>query len=81
LEQRLATGEILAAQLVQLLSRPEARGSMRAALSGFHNSDAAALIAERMLAFMEAQHGRKMGRPMTLAPDDASQLRSSPRTA
>jgi len=87
LEQRLATGELLAARLRELLSQVETRESMRNALARFHHTEAAALIAERMLAFMEAQHGRKMGRPSpahgpsTLAGHDSSQFRSSPRTA
>lgn len=65
LSQKDANGPLLASKLLPLLQDPSARAAMRTALDRFHHPDAAELIAQRMLALMEA---RRRPRPMPAGP-------------
>ncbi len=49
--QQSATPELLAREIVELIARPEAGSTMRRALAGWQGGDAAALMAERILAW------------------------------
>lgn len=62
LEQRGATGEALAAKLIPLLTDSAARTAMQTALESWHHADAAEVIAEKMIALMEASYGGRWRR-------------------
>jgi UDP-N-acetylglucosamine--N-acetylmuramyl-(pentapeptide) pyrophosphoryl-undecaprenol N-acetylglucosamine transferase len=62
LEQRGATGEALAAKLIPLVTDATARATMQTALEAWHHADAAEVIAEKMIALMEASYGGRWRR-------------------
>ena len=62
LEQRGATGDALAAQLIGMLTNAAAYDVMKTVLESWHRADAAEAIAERMLALMEASYGGRWKR-------------------
>jgi UDP-N-acetylglucosamine--N-acetylmuramyl-(pentapeptide) pyrophosphoryl-undecaprenol N-acetylglucosamine transferase len=55
--QKGATGEALASLVLRLLTDKPAHAAMAKALEHWHHANAAELIAERMIALMEAMHG------------------------
>lgn len=62
LEQRGGTGEGLAAKLIPLLTDATARAAMQTALEAWHHANAAEIIAEKMIALMEASYGGRWRR-------------------
>lgn len=62
LEQIGATGEALASLVLRLLMDKPAHVAMAKALDQWHHANAAELIAERMIARMEAMHGGRWKR-------------------
>jgi len=61
LQQKGATGEQLASMVLEIVNNPEKREAMVNCLNEWHHSDAAELIAERMIAFMRVRHEGKSG--------------------
>jgi UDP-N-acetylglucosamine--N-acetylmuramyl-(pentapeptide) pyrophosphoryl-undecaprenol N-acetylglucosamine transferase len=62
LEQKGATNEALASLVLRLLTDKSAYTTMTKALEPWHHANAAELIAERMIALMEAMHSRRWRR-------------------
>jgi len=62
LEQKGATGETLASLVLRLLADKPAHAAMSKALEHWHHANAAELIAERMIALVEAMHGGRWSR-------------------
>ena len=62
LEQKSATGEALADRILSLIGNKSAHAEMCRALERWHHANAAELIAERMIALMEAMHGGRWKR-------------------
>ena len=62
LEQRSASGEVLAERILSLVANQSAHAEMSRALERWHHANAAELIAERMIALMEAMHGKRWKR-------------------
>lgn len=69
LEQKAATGEMLAGRILSLVANHAAHAEMSRALERWYHANAAELIAERMIALMEAMHGRRWKR--AASPNDA----------
>lgn len=59
MEQKSATPEALAAQLMEWVSQDSAREKVRDALAKWHSPNAAERIAEAMLGAVEAEHARR----------------------
>ena len=57
-----ANGEALAARLLPLLTDRAARERMQQALGHLHHGQAAELIADRIVAWLGARHGKRFGR-------------------
>ena len=76
LEQKGATGEALGALVLRLLTDQPSRTAMSKALDQWHHANAAELIAERMIARMEAIHG---GRSKSQAPSSKEDPNSRPQ--
>jgi len=62
LEQKGATGELLAERIVSVVTNQTAHAEISRALERWHYANAAELIAERMIALMEAMHGGRWKR-------------------
>ena len=62
LEQRGSTGDALAAMVIPLLTDTTARAAMQTALESWHRADAAEIIAEKIIALMEASYGGRWRR-------------------
>ncbi len=62
LEQKGADGEALAERILSLVTNLAAHDQMSRALERWHQANAAELIAERMIALMEAMHGGRWKR-------------------
>ena len=58
LEETGASGARLASLILSLVQHPDAHAAMAQALERWHQAHAAELIAERILALLEARHGR-----------------------
>ena len=92
LGQQGATGGQLASLILNLVHAQATRSGMTQALERWHRSHAAELIAERILALMQAMRGKPWNRPTISDPlagrsshavtqDGSSDLRASQRTA
>jgi len=73
--QKGATGDALASRLLSLLTDKSAHATMTKALEHWHHADAAEMIAERMIALMEATHGGRWKSTLKSNPTSASLLR------
>ena len=62
LEQKGATSEALASLILRLLTDQPSHAAMAKALEPWHHANAAELIAERMIALVEAMHGGRWKR-------------------
>ena len=75
LGQNGATGESLASLVLRLLTDKPAHAAMTKALEHWHHTNAAELIAERMIARMEAMHGGRSKRTLKSNQPGVSLLR------
>jgi UDP-N-acetylglucosamine--N-acetylmuramyl-(pentapeptide) pyrophosphoryl-undecaprenol N-acetylglucosamine transferase len=92
MEQRGATGERLAQWVRRMVEDADERSRMASALGRWHQAGAAELIAERVIALLEAMHGRRwkrLARPgdgasqslfHSLSRHDATEFRGSRQT-
>jgi UDP-N-acetylglucosamine--N-acetylmuramyl-(pentapeptide) pyrophosphoryl-undecaprenol N-acetylglucosamine transferase len=78
LPQKGATAEQLASLVLSIVTDPAKRGSMTRGLGGWHRADAAEVIAERMIALMEARHGGRSRREGTTNHSTAAQFSRPP---
>ena len=74
LQQKGAKPEQLASLVLSIATDKAKRASMATALAGWHQADAAELIAERVIALMEAMHGGRWKR------DDATNRLTAAQT-
>ncbi len=78
LEQSGASGAQLASLILSLVQQPGVHAAMAQALERWHQAHAAQLIAERILARLEARRGTNWKRPALAAGSAASQQPSTP---
>jgi UDP:flavonoid glycosyltransferase YjiC (YdhE family) len=81
LEQKGATNEALASFVLRLLTDKLAHTAMTKALEPWHHANAAELIAERMIALVEAMHGGHSKREDATNHPSAARLSPSPGAA
>jgi UDP-N-acetylglucosamine--N-acetylmuramyl-(pentapeptide) pyrophosphoryl-undecaprenol N-acetylglucosamine transferase len=79
LQQKGATAGQLASLVLSIVIDPAKREAMIKGLGGWHREDAAELIAERMIALMQARHGGLSKREGAANHPSAAQISPSPR--